>query len=537
MVKTCTDPGRQKVFVNVCGSRKMPLPPGWEPGQLPTEVCVGCGVLGAGTGCWNRLRALQEPPPWLPQHTCLPSLLALLALQVRAYLEGGQCDDVVPPAMLVSVCMGPPRFDRDHLGDTCCGEPASQQASEPARGSKRALHRPAAAVHRLLLAAAFQGRAPLGRRRSPPATTPTPTLTLTPPAAAVLDCMLSSQLLALCPEYRPLKVFVVQLCLAHASAKASRAVCAVTVVQNWFAPPCLPARATISPTPLCSAHAPACCCCCCHRCRRGCCCFLMQCKLPLDPQYKLPKMKYKGSGSPPPLVIDDDPLRGPSVGAAGFGVQGGLQQQQQRPPLIAEVAPPGGEAPAFALLATKRQRRQLQQKQQQAAATSAAAAVQQEDSAAAAAPGTPGAHQQAQQLQARVEFVGKPATSARVTVFLPQAVAAAARRGLAGSSGGGGELSVAVCAERGTVAAPGCTPLELVLPFAVAAEGGRAELAASGDALVLTLSYRPFASVLRELQQEKAEAAAAAQGGSGGADVEAAAEAAEEKVASLMDLD
>lgn len=127
---------------------------------------------------------------------------------------------------------------------------------------------------------------------------------------------------------------------------------------------------------------------------------------------------------------------------------------------------------------------------------------------------------QRHQLQAQVEYEGKPATAVCITVPLPPAAAATARHHPR-------SVQASVCAERVAVALPGCRPLEVQLPFAVGAAGGSAELrqdppgVGGSSSLVLRLPYRPIASLLQVLRQ----AAPAAEGGADGSSN------------SLMDLD
>lgn len=218
----------------------------------------------------------------------------------------------------------------------------------------------------------------------------------------------------------------------------------------------------------------------------------------LNPQYKLPKMRYKGDLPPPPAKIQ---MQGEAA----------LMQRPSKP-VIAEV-PKQNEKPSFALLASKGQKR----KTTPAAAASSPAAPQgggkpastarqhaaQQTAQAAASEG----QQQGQQLEAlrpQVAYVGRPATAVTITVPLPAAVAVTSRRDSR-------SINTSVCAETVHVLAPGCQPLSVKLPFAVSAVGGSAEVAegsSGGASLVLTLPYRPFSSVLEELQ----EAARAAEG-------------------------
>lgn len=280
--------------------------------------------------------------------------------------------------------------------------------------------------------------------------------------------------------------------------------------------------------------------------------FQKQVGLELDPQYKLPKMRYKG-GTPPPQFIrmqggpgggaaggssgggsGAGPAAGgaasaaeaPAVGQAGAGSRGSTAANSK--PLIAEVGSDGEEPPAFALLASKRQARQRQapvQAQQQQPTADAPQA--QRDSGLQ--PSTEQQPAAPVQLLPQIEYVGKPATEVCIRLQLPAAAAAAAQQDLE-------TISTAVCAETVRVEAPGCAPLEVRLPFAVSAAGGSAELrptagsisrggssdggkasgsGGSGAQLVLRLPYHPFSSVLEELRQAAGAAEGQPSGGGG----------------------
>lgn len=58
VIKTANEQG-QKVFINVCGTAKLPLPSGWTKGQVPSEVRRrgrACARLGRRGGCgWQAL--------------------------------------------------------------------------------------------------------------------------------------------------------------------------------------------------------------------------------------------------------------------------------------------------------------------------------------------------------------------------------------------------------------------------------------------------------------------------------------------------
>lgn len=255
--------------------------------------------------------------------------------------------------------------------------------------------------------------------------------------------------------------------------------------------------------------------------------------LELDPQYRLPKMRYKGQDGPPPQFIRVAPevAAGAAPQAAdGAGIGSGEQADAgavgrtasgSSAPLIKEV-PPGGEeedgAPAFALLASKRQQRQTTAADAQRTKQPPLAPPQAAAGAAAGGPDQQPRQQEGQQgqgellsqLQPRIEYLGKPATAVCISVPLPPAVAVTAARQPA-------SVQASVCAEVVRLRVPGCQPLEVQLPFAVDAAGASAELAADGKSggagasLLLRLPYRPYGSVLAELRG--AAAAAAGQAG------------------------
>lgn len=270
----------------------------------------------------------------------------------------------------------------------------------------------------------------------------------------------------------------------------------------------------------------------------------VQTGLELDPQYRLPKMRYKGQGGPPPQYIRVAPevaagAASTTADSGGAGNDGGHttlgagegRAGGDRVPLIKEVRAAGEDedgTPSFALLASKRQQRQsaaaaaLRTKQQPLAPAPAAAAdsgqqPRQQEGQQGQGEGLP-------QLQPRIEYQGKPATAVCISVSLPPAAAVTAVRHPA-------SMQASVCAEVVRLRVPGCQPLEVQLPFAVTAAGGSAELApdgkgsGAGASLLLRLPYRPFSNVLAELR----EAATAAEGQGSGAKTS--------RGSGLMDLD
>lgn len=135
VVKTATEEG-QKVFINVVGSSKLPLPGGWQPGCMPDEVghraaaarCRRCTQMGAGRFWCSRLsaspRALTRPAA---AAAAASRSLAAAAPQVKQHLEetrGGEA----PAAMRFPLSLGPPRLDADHCGAPCLGQSCSADA-------------------------------------------------------------------------------------------------------------------------------------------------------------------------------------------------------------------------------------------------------------------------------------------------------------------------------------------------------------------------------------------------------------------------
>jgi hypothetical protein len=213
---------------------------------------------------------------------------------------------------------------------------------------------------------------------------------------AVLECVVGPQTLRHAAQYRPLKQYLVQLALGEAQRAAGAQ---------------------------------------------------------LDPQYKLPKMRYKGE--PEPLVLPPSPDAPPSPAALlGGALQGA-------------AAAAAAAAPA-------------------AAAPRRAAGIQEHRPAASAGPGGLVA------MQHSVKFVGRPVEAVQIEVRLP-----------AGGGGGGAaapqfraaDVAVVVEAEVVRVEAPGCAPLSVRLPFAVAAAGASAAVGGGGRRLTLRLPHRPFGAV------------------------------------------
>jgi hypothetical protein len=95
----------------------------------------------------------------------------------------------------------------------------------------------------------------------------------------------------------------------------------------------------------------------------------------------------------------------------------------------------------------------------------------------------------APQLEHSVRFIGRPAEAAELRVALPPAAARAAAAAL--RRGGAGGVRVAAHGDAVTVAAPGCAPLEVLLPLAVGADAA-AELDAESGELRVRLPLAAF---------------------------------------------
>ncbi|GAB4815474.1 hypothetical protein N2152v2_002520 [Parachlorella kessleri] len=303
----------------------------------------------------------------------------------------------------------------------------------------------------------------------------------------VIDCILNAEILRHAGQYRPLKYFIVQLVMGWAQQKNG---------------------------------------------------------LQLDPQYKLPKMRYKGDAPPPQYIRPD-------------AAQQAQQGQQQRK-LIAEVDLPD-DRPAFALRAAgskraagretaaglivpqaaagghpkgEQQAGQQERFQQVEASGPAIRGAQSTPASAGHAAGTAtdtparasvvaqtSLAQRAEQLQHSVEYLGRPAEAAQLTVHLPAQAAAQVQQSMPSTSAAGpvaspatpaaepvaagslAGIAVHVAGHAVSVEVPGCQPLRAELPLAVTAQGASAKLALGGDKLVLRLPFRPFRDLLNELQQ------------------------------------
>ena len=67
VIKTANEQG-QKVFINLCGTNKLPLPPGWVKGQVPAEVraCPLWPSCLCGPASEHELGSMHAPRPEVP---------------------------------------------------------------------------------------------------------------------------------------------------------------------------------------------------------------------------------------------------------------------------------------------------------------------------------------------------------------------------------------------------------------------------------------------------------------------------------------
>jgi hypothetical protein len=233
-------------------------------------------------------------------------------------------------------------------------------------------------------------------------------------ACTTYDCVLSEEVLRQSQAYRPLKVFLIELAL------------------NWVG---------------------------------------QKYGTPLDPKFKLPKMRYKGG----------------QVEAQRIRVD--------RKPLVTELRDVP-EAPVFPLRAAGRPAISAGKAAAAAAAAAAAggAAAGGAGGAAAAPAAGPGSAAQAPAaLQASVTYEGRPVSHVVVTAQLPQAAAS-------GRQARGKEPQVSVSGRQLLLEAPGCRALQLELAFFVDAARAEAQLSPSGE-LRLRLPHRTPAAAVEELRR------------------------------------
>jgi hypothetical protein len=256
------------------------------------------------------------------------------------------------------------------------------------------------------------------------------------------DCVLNADVLAQSAAYRPLKVFLIELALGWVGQKYGS---------------------------------------------------------PLDPRFRLPKMRYKGG------AVEAQRIR-----LERRALVTELRDVPEEPsvPLLAAKRPGGAAAAAAAGAAAAAkpapQRGQEQGRQQQGQR-------QQQQGAGAAAPAGAAA-----ELRASVAYEGCPVTHVVVSAQLPPQAAAAAAEAAAEQqqrqqqqqqqqhqqqqqqAAAPPQLSVA--GRELLLEAPGCRPLRLDLGFFVDARAAQAELA-PGGALRVRLPQRPVAAVLEELRR------------------------------------
>ncbi|KAK9836797.1 hypothetical protein WJX74_008282 [Apatococcus lobatus] len=255
----------------------------------------------------------------------------------------------------------------------------------------------------------------------------------------------------------------------------------------------------------------------------------------LQDQYKLPKMRYKGSEIQPqdmrmdresPLVTElspDDPSfpllsqRSPSASrdgkaapaAAASAAAAAVKLPRQHPP-----APTSDQLPSSSPVGgrTGKQHSQPSPRQDLEPLGSNDSCQEQQPgvrlpSAPAAAPlvepartGSAGL----QQLDHEVSYEGRPVQSILLNINFPKK---AASNKAAAPFGADSDLSktlsaakVEVCHESVKVAASGFSPLEIALPLAVTADGACAILDSGKRSLHLKLPYLPLASFVKQVR-------------------------------------
>lgn len=215
-------------------------------------------------------------------------------------------------------------------------------------------------------------------------------------------------------------------------------------------------------------------------------------ELALDPQFKLPKMPYKGGAGPGPLRLPLDALAGPDTeagapeaGQRGVVVPGSAPPAPDRP-LVREVDPARDRGAVLRLEPTRRSKRPAAGLGPGAGPDAAPAQLRSADAAPQPRAPAPGLHR----LTGRVQPVGRPVMAFDVTLTLPPAVADQVRSAPTA-------LRLDVVGQDLRAAAPGCEALTVPLPcFVETGAGARGAVQADGT-LLLRLALRPLEDVLR----------------------------------------
>ncbi|KAK9867901.1 hypothetical protein WJX84_010342 [Apatococcus fuscideae] len=257
----------------------------------------------------------------------------------------------------------------------------------------------------------------------------------------------------------------------------------------------------------------------------------------LQAQYKLPKMRYKGSEIQPqdmrmdrefPLVTElspDDPSfplltqRSPSSSRPAKAAS----QAASAPPSTATAQPAskssslqhqklqggGADAAANSRTAQPGRHERLEPGEAEAASSQVKPGIQlpaAANAAAGAASDAPVGGRD-QQMQHKVLYEGRPVQRACISITFPAAHRANELGGPIGSSAEASSQAIAqslveVLGDRVRVATPGFQTLEVTLPLAVTATGAAADLTPQDRSLKLSLPYLPLASFIKQMRAQ-----------------------------------
>jgi hypothetical protein len=198
----------------------------------------------------------------------------------------------------------------------------------------------------------------------------------------------------------------------------------------------------------------------------------------LDPKFKLPKMKYKGEAVQPQMIRTEKKALVKEIGDVPEDPVFPLVTKKRPPPKPPAAATPAAPSPSGA--------RTEPTHKPPAAAAAAAATTRQASSQPGAAPAAQPA------LAHTIALEGKPVDAIVVTVDVPAALS--------------DSQLVEVCswAQEVQVSISGYQPLQVTVPFAVAAQDAKATLGPGG--LTLHLPVCSLRSVVQQLRRESPHA-------------------------------
>ncbi|CAL8472031.1 g11573 [Coccomyxa elongata] len=205
----------------------------------------------------------------------------------------------------------------------------------------------------------------------------------------------------------------------------------------------------------------------------------------LSPNWKLPKMRYKGDKvvsqrlrlDRKPLVTDlGDVMEKPSFPLVAD------KEQTAVPPASAAKRDPAKEGPSSTL-----KRDQVPER----TGTASPPAVPPSSSFSFSSGKQIDQPQQHGIPFHEVQYVGRPAEAVQVSISLEQV-----------DPSSSSQVSVQVHLDQVTVQFPGHAPLNLSLPFAVDANLGKAETMDGGRNLLLLLPFKPYRSFIEEMKLE-----------------------------------